>query len=103
MEVSLISHTLHMQTMAGQLVQVRAGCQTTPDQTWCDNQCLDAIPAAQMRVVGDEACAPELRPVALEGIAGKHSRSVSGWIKQQVVKLACSFTIQVRPGMKSLQ
>lgn len=50
----------------------------------------------QMRVVGDEACAPELRPVALERIAGKHSRSVSGWIKQQVVKLACSGTITVR-------
>ena len=49
----------------------------------------------KMRVVGDEACAPELRPVALEDIAGKHSRSVSGWVKQQVVKLACSFTIQV--------
>jgi hypothetical protein len=56
----------------------------------------DSFSIVQMRVVGDEACAPELRPVALEGIAGKHSRSISGWVKQQVVKLACSFTIQVR-------
>lgn len=55
----------------------------------------DNFPDTQMRVVGDEACAPELRPVALEDIAGKHSRSISGWVKQQVVKLACSFTIQV--------
>lgn len=55
---------------------------------------LPCLQPKKMRVVGDEACAPELRPVALEGIAGKHSRSVSGWIKQQVVKLACSFTIQ---------
>lgn len=57
--------------------------------------CDSTASQLQIRVVGDEACAPELRPVALEGIAGKHSRSVSGWIKQQVVKLACSFTIQV--------
>jgi hypothetical protein len=55
---------------------------------------LPCLQPKKMRVVGDEACAPELRPVALEDIAGKHSRSISGWVKQQVVKLACSFTIQ---------
>lgn len=50
----------------------------------------------QMRVVSDESCVPELRPEQFEQITGDMRFGVSGWIKQQLIKLACSFTIQVR-------
>lgn len=63
----------------------------------CETQ---AIPAdglcAQMRVVADEACAPELRPWALRKIAGNEAGAIDGWYKQQLIKLSCSFTVQVR-------
>lgn len=49
-----------------------------------------------MRVVADEACVPELRPGPLQKIAGDMAGSIGGWYKQQLVKLACSFTITVR-------
>ncbi len=48
----------------------------------------------QLRVVADESCAPELRPEALEQIAGNMASSIGGWMKQQLIKLACSFTIK---------
>lgn len=47
----------------------------------------------QIRVIADELCAPELRQYELERIAGAESRYVDGWMKQQLVKLACSFAI----------
>jgi hypothetical protein len=49
----------------------------------------------QMRVVSDEACVPELRPEPFRNITGDMSYGVSGWIKQQLIKLACSLTVQV--------
>ncbi len=49
----------------------------------------------QMRVVADETCAPELAPKALKRIAAGEAGSIDGWYKQQLVKLACSFTIKV--------
>lgn len=48
-----------------------------------------------MRVVADEACAPELRPWALRKIAGNEAGAIDGWYKQQLIKLSCSFTVQV--------
>lgn len=47
----------------------------------------------QIRVIADEICAPELRQHELERIAGDSSQYVDGWMKQQLVKLACSFAI----------
>ena len=52
--------------------------------------------AAQMRVVADESCVPEMRPGPLKKIAGDMAGSIDGWYKQQVVKLACGFTVTVR-------
>lgn len=49
----------------------------------------------QMRVVSDEACVPELRPELFRNITGDMSSSINGWIKQQLIKLACSLTVQV--------
>jgi hypothetical protein len=50
-----------------------------------------------MRVVSDESCVPELRPELFRNITGDMSFGVSGWIKQQLIKLACSLTVQVSP------
>lgn len=44
-------------------------------------------------MIADELCAPELRQHELERIAGDSSQYVDGWMKQQLVKLACSFAI----------
>jgi hypothetical protein len=58
-----------------------------------DMRSCSAVP--QMRVVSDESCVPELRPEAFKNITGDMSFGVSGWVKQQLIKLSCSFTIQV--------
>lgn len=54
---------------------------------------LPCVLARKMRVVADEACVPELRPGPLKKVAGDMADSISGWYKQQLVKLACSFTV----------
>ena len=51
----------------------------------------------QMRVVSDEACVPELRPELFQNITGDMSSSINSWIKQQLIKLACSLTVKVPP------
>lgn len=40
----------------------------------------------QIRIVEDEACAPELKPKMLDSIAARYNRGgeLSGWYKQQV-------------------
>lgn len=55
---------------------------------------LPCVLVSKMRVVSDESCVPELRPEQFEQITGDMRFGVSGWIKQQLIKLACSFTIQ---------
>ena len=43
---------------------------------------------AQIRVIADELCAPELRQYELERIMGPESRWILRWDKQQLVKLS---------------
>lgn len=50
----------------------------------------------QLRVVADEACVPELRPAEMKRIAGDKAGAISGWMKQQLIKLGCSLTVKVR-------
>ena len=46
-------------------------------------------------MVSDESCVPELRPERFKNITGDMSFGFSGWVKQQLIKLACSLTVQV--------
>ena len=44
----------------------------------------EGVCTAQIRVITDESCAPELRMRQLEAIAGVQANAISGWMKQQV-------------------
>lgn len=45
-------------------------------------------------VVHDEVCAPELEARRFEDLVFEHAPYVSGWLKQQVLKLACGHLIE---------
>mmetsp|Transcript_1620 Transcript_1620/g.4762 ORF Transcript_1620/g.4762 Transcript_1620/m.4762 type:complete len:408 (+) Transcript_1620:267-1490(+) len=46
-----------------------------------------------VRVVADEACAPELEPRRFAALAFNDAEFVSGWLKQQLLKLACAHLV----------
>lgn len=57
---------------------------------------LPCVLPSKIRIVADEVCAPELQPEKLTQIGARYNMNnpLSGWYKQQLIKLACSFTVQ---------